>query len=86
MPNEEAEQTTADGDIQSIKEATQSLAYQLWLEKRDTMEGVDWLVDGDLMAQLDELSKSDILRIKQLLANHVIGTPSGKPHMTAGSA
>ena len=39
-------------------------------------------MDGRLITQLDELSKSGRLRIKQLVAQQVVGTPSGKRYMT----
>lgn len=68
-----------------IKETIQALAHQLWADKRKTMEGVDWLVDGRLTAQLDELSRSELLRINRLLAQYV-AAPSGKRYMTAGSS
>lgn len=68
-----------------IKETIQALAHQLWVEKRKTMEGVDWLVDGRLTAQLDELSRSELLRVKRLLAQYVVAS-SGKRYMTAGSS
>jgi hypothetical protein len=86
MSKAETEQKPAGGDIQSIKEAIQSLALELWFDKRNTIEGVDWLVDGRLVAQLDELSKSQLLRIKRLLAQNIVRTPSVRRYMTAGRA
>jgi hypothetical protein len=77
---------SAGNAIQSMKQTIQALARQLWVEERDTMEGVEWLVDGRLMAQLDELSKSDLLRIQRLLEKQVGGMASGKRYMTAGSS
>jgi hypothetical protein len=80
-----SEKKAAGGAVESMRQTIESLAHQLWIEKRNTMEGMEWLVDGRLTAQLEELSKSDLVRIKRLLANHVAGMPSGKRYMTAGS-
>ncbi len=75
----------ASRDLQSAKTAIGSLAHQLWLEKRKTFNPaeVEWLVDGRLMGQLDELSNSEILRVERLLERTV--TDTGKRHVR-GSA
>ena len=72
----------AGRDLQTIKTAIGSLAQELWLEKRKTLDPaeVEWLVDGRLMAQLDELSKSELSRVERLLERTV--TPTGKRYMT----
>lgn len=85
MFKKEAEKRPAGSNIQATRETIQCLAYQLWFEKRNTVEGVDWLVDGRLGAQLDELSQSQLLRIERLLVN-LVKVLSRKPYMTAGSA
>lgn len=84
MFKQRAEKRPARGDIQSIKEKIQWLAYQLWFDKRDTTEGSGWLVDGRLMAQLDELSESQLLRVERLLVN-IVKALSNERYMTAGS-
>ena len=72
----------AGRDLQSVKAAIGSLAHQLWLEKRNTLNPaeVEWLVDGRLMGQLDELSKNELSRVKRLLERTV--TFTGKGYMT----
>lgn len=57
--------------VDPIKADIQSLARQLWIAKRNTTAGVDWLVDWRLMSQLNELSKGQLLRVKRLLARSV---------------
>lgn len=83
MSKEAVQKRRARGNTQSIKETIQSLAHQLWVDKRDTMEGVEWLVDGRLMAQLDQLAKSDLLRIQRLLTENAARIPAGNRYMTA---
>jgi len=76
----------ASGDVQSIRTSIQSLAHQLWVEKRDRIDGVDWLVDGRLRDELDELSKSELTRVNRLLAR-TIGKVAVRPRtMTSKSA
>jgi hypothetical protein len=72
-------------DLESVKAAIGSLSHQLWVEKRDTLNPteVEWLVDGRLMGQLDELSKNELLRVKRLLERTV--TRTGKRYMTGSS-
>lgn len=69
-------------DLQSVKTSIVTLAHELWLEKRNTLnpEEVEWLVDGRLMEQLDELSKSELSRVERLLERSVTGT--GRRYMT----
>jgi len=69
-------------DLHSMKTAIASLAHDLWLEKRHTFNPgeVEWLVDGRLMGQLDELSTVQIWRIKRLLERTV--TRTGRRYMT----
>jgi hypothetical protein len=62
-------QVSADSEMQSIKIAIQTLAYRLWLEKRAFWaDDIDWLVDGRLMDQLNELPKDQLLRVSELLS------------------
>ncbi len=72
----------ASGDLDSVKSAIGSLARELWRDKRNTLDPaeVEWLIDGRLMAQLDELSKTELLRVERLLERSV--TRTGKRHMT----
>lgn len=69
-------------DPESLKTAIGSLARELWREKRNTLDPaeVEWLVDGRLMAQLDELSKNELSRVEKLLERSV--TRNGKRYMT----
>lgn len=85
MSQNGSERRPAVSTVAAIKETIQSLAHQLWVEKHDALDGIDWLVDGRLTAQLDELSKSELLRVRRLLEQQVAQAPSGKRHMTAGS-
>ena len=85
MPKQEVEKKPA-GDVEPIKEAIQSLAHQLWLGKRHTTGGVDWLVDGRLSDQLNELSRSELVRIKRLLLRKAVQIPSDTRYMTARPA
>ena len=72
----------SDRNLQSLKTAVASLAYELWLEKRNTFNPteVEWLVDGRLMGQLDELSTGQLLRVQKLLQRTV--THSERRYMT----
>lgn len=74
-----------DRALRSTKAAIQSLAHQLWIEKRRIIpsEQLDWLVDRRLMDQLDGLSKSQLLRVKRLLARTVVAPDTR--HMTASA-
>lgn len=73
---------SAGRDLQPLKSTIASLAYDLWLEKRNTFgpTEVEWLVDGRLMGQLDELSAGQLLRVQKLLERTV--TRSEPRHMT----
>ena len=77
---QELEKKPVGGDVQSIKNVIQYLAHQLWLQKRHTTGGVEWLVDGGLTAQLDELSRSDLVHMKRLLLENVLSI-----HQTSGT-
>lgn len=57
--------------VHSLKADIQSLAHQLWIGKSHATTGADWLVDGRLTIQLDELSEGQLLRVKRLLAKSV---------------
>lgn len=72
----------ATRDLESMKTAIGSLAHELWLEKRNAFDPaeVEWLVDGRLMSQLDELSKSELSRVERLLKCTV--TRPGRRYMT----
>jgi len=72
----------AGRDLQLVKAAIASLAYELWLEKRSVLDAaeVEWLIDGRLTAQLDELSRSQLSRVERLLERTV--THTEKRHMT----
>ncbi len=56
---------------QNLKTKTviQSLAHELWLEKRAILgeAEVAWLVDGRLRDQLDGLTNEQVLRVKRVL-------------------
>ncbi len=56
---------------QNLKNKTviQSLAHELWLEKRAILgeAEVAWLVDGRLRDQLDRLTNEQLLRVKRVL-------------------
>jgi hypothetical protein len=81
-PKKDDQNTQASG-VQSIKAGIESLAHQLWLRKRNAIEGVDWLVDGRLMADLNELSRGQLLRVKRLLARSIGKAGSNRKYMTA---
>ena len=67
-PANRTSEVSAQSDLPSIKTAIQTLAYPLWFEKRASgADDVDWLVDGRLADQLDELPKEQLLRINGLL-------------------
>lgn len=53
----------------STKVAIQSLAHQLWLNKRTSINPaeLEWLVDGRLTDQLDVLSRAQLARVRRLL-------------------
>ncbi len=69
-------------DLDSVKAAIGSLARELWREKRKTLNPaeIEWLVDGRLMQQLDELSKSELARVEKLLEQDL--TRTGRRYMT----
>ncbi len=69
-------------DLDSVKAAIGSLARELWREKRNSLDPaeVKWLVDGRLMEQLDELSKSELARVERLLERAL--TRTGRRYMT----
>jgi hypothetical protein len=69
-------------DLQSVRTSIGSLAYELWLEKRNTLNPaeVEWLVDGRLMQQLGALSKTELSRVERLLKRTV--THAGRRYMT----
>jgi hypothetical protein len=71
-------------DLQSVRASIGSLAHELWLEKRNTFNPaeVEWLVDGRLMQQLGELSKSELSRVERLLKRTV---PHGERRYMTGS-
>jgi hypothetical protein len=79
---EHKKRITNKRDLQSIKTAIASLAHDLWLEKRHTFNPgeLEWLVDGRLKGQLDELSKLQLLRVQRLLERTV--TRTGRRYMT----
>ena len=83
MSKQELEKKPTSGDLQSIKETIQSLAHQLWHQKRHATGGVDWLVDGRLRDQLDQLSRSELVRIKRLLLRRGVQNPSDTRYMVA---
>ena len=85
MSKQELEKKPTSGDLQSIKKTIQSLAHQLWHQKRHTT-GVDWLVDGRLRDQLDELSRSELVRIKRLMLRRGVQNPSDTRHMVTRPA
>ena len=77
MPRRKDDQNTQGGGAQSIKADIQSLARQLWLAKCSASEGVDWLVDGRLTTELDELSRGQLVRVERLLATSIGRARSG---------
>lgn len=81
-PKKDDQNMQASG-VRSIKADIQSLAHQLWLRKRHTTDGVDWLVDGWLRDQLDELSWSELVRIKRLLLRRGVQNPSHTRRLVA---
>lgn len=62
--------------VASMKAEIQSLAHQLWIRKRDSIrrEELDWLVDGRLMEELNDLSNDQLWRVDRLLAQSLAGS------------
>jgi hypothetical protein len=82
MSPRKSDQNTKADSVQSIKADILSLAHELWTEQRNAATGVDWLVDGRLTIQLDELSMSELLRVKLLLVKSARKTRSNRKYMT----
>jgi len=83
MPAKKDDQNMQAGSIQSIKAEIQSLAHQLWVEKWNAVEGADWLVDGRLRSELDELSRGELVRVKRLLARSAGKVGGERKYMTS---